>query len=60
MFDPVHEEEGEWFFWDFGGDDRFGPYKDESTARYELARYGLWLTYGDTFERNHLIFVVLD
>lgn len=56
MFNPIHEEEGEWYFWDETGMDRFGPYDSETTARHELALYGLWLTYGEV--RNHLFFVV--
>lgn len=36
--DPVHEEAGQWYFWDEIGADRLGPYPTEIIARQHLER----------------------
>lgn len=38
-FDPVHEHEGAWYFWDEIQLDRIGPYKDEREARQQHVIY---------------------
>jgi hypothetical protein len=37
--DPVHQEEGKWFFYDESWVDRYGPYDTEEEARGMLSRY---------------------
>jgi hypothetical protein len=37
--DPVHEEDGKWYFWDETWADRHGPYDTEEIARAELKKY---------------------
>lgn len=37
--DPVVCVDGEWYFWDEVGLDKFGPYPTEEIARQELKRY---------------------
>ncbi len=37
--DPVHCENGGWWFWIETWADRIGPYEDEITAHTELDRY---------------------
>ena len=32
MFDPVHEENGQWYFWDETQADRYGPYPSYEEA----------------------------
>lgn len=39
MSDPVHCENGKWFFWDETWADRVGPYLTEKLARDALADY---------------------
>ena len=41
--DPVHMEDGKWYFWDETWAARHGPYPDETTARVRLAAYVKWL-----------------
>ncbi len=41
--DPVHEENGVWYFYDETWGDRLGPYPTEALAREELRRYGIYL-----------------
>jgi hypothetical protein len=36
---PVHEEDGQWYFWDETWASRYGPYKTESIANNELEDY---------------------
>jgi len=36
---PIHEENGKWFFWDETWADRLGPYDSEKTARKKLKEY---------------------
>ncbi len=43
---PIHEEGGEWYFYDETGADRYGPYPTEQTARHKLALYGIYLDIG--------------
>jgi hypothetical protein len=45
-FDPVHEENGKWYFWDETEADRLGPYDSEEEARKRLSDYGRWLDEG--------------
>jgi hypothetical protein len=37
--DPVHQENGEWWFWDETWADRWGPFPTEAAARESLSRY---------------------
>lgn len=37
---PVHEENGEWYFWDEVWADRYGPYSTEVEAKERLKNYG--------------------
>ena len=37
--DPVHEEEGKWYFWDETWGYRYGPYRDEEQARASMKDY---------------------
>lgn len=37
--DPVHEDEGQWWFWDETWADRMGPFVDEEAARKALVVY---------------------
>lgn len=37
--DPVHEENGQWYFWNETSSDRHGPFACESVARHHLAAY---------------------
>jgi len=37
--DPVHEENGEWYFWNETWADRHGPFENEEAARKALAKY---------------------
>lgn len=37
--DPVHNQEGHWYFWDETWGDRHGPYDTEREARSQLAKY---------------------
>lgn len=37
--DPIHEEDGKWYFWDETWADRYGPYDTEEIARETLKRY---------------------
>lgn len=39
VHDPVHSEEGKWYFWDETWASRFGPYPDEPKAREMLNKY---------------------
>lgn len=47
--DPVHQEDGKWYFWSETWADRQGPYDTEENARFELVAYCQWL---DTGERQ--------
>jgi hypothetical protein len=40
---PIHEEEGKWYFWDETWADRYGPYTSETECRQELDKYIKWL-----------------
>lgn len=44
--DPVHYENGAWWFWDETGADRFGPYPSEISAREALTAYANYLETG--------------
>jgi hypothetical protein len=41
--DPVHSENGKWYFWDETGAYRHGPFSSEQEARSELKMYADWL-----------------
>lgn len=41
--DPVHQDQGQWWFYDCTWTGRFGPYPDEATARGNLQQYAAWL-----------------
>jgi len=51
LVDPVHEHDGEWFFWDDTRFSRKGPFPDEYTARVEHRRYQHWRSTGEDFPR---------
>lgn len=36
---PIHQENGRWYFWDETWSDRCGPYDTEEKCREELERY---------------------
>lgn len=55
MFDPVHEDDGKWYFFDPAFYDRYGPYPTEAVARHAHARYnGQYV--GPIEEPNYLDF----
>ena len=39
VINPVHEEGGQWYFWDETGVYRYGPYPNELTAHDERKKY---------------------
>ena len=39
MRDPVHEEDGKWYFWDETWSERHGPYNTEEEARAAIKDY---------------------
>lgn len=45
MVDPVHKENGGWYFWDETGADRVGPFDSEVQARDALKAYCEQLNY---------------
>jgi hypothetical protein len=47
MSDPIHEENGQWFFWDETWADRLGPYPTEARARQRLEQYCHFLDTGE-------------
>jgi len=49
-YDPVHENNGQWFFWDEIQVDRLGPYESEDEARRHMERYARFLETGDQYE----------
>ena len=36
---PIHQENGQWYFWDETWSDRVGPYETEEKVREALKRY---------------------
>lgn len=55
MFDPVHEDDGQWYFYDAAFYDRFGPYQSEAEARHAYRKYnGMYV--GPIELPNHLDF----
>jgi len=40
---PVHEEDGQWYFWDETWMYRYGPFKTEIEAKTECRNYGNYL-----------------
>jgi len=46
--DPVHFENGQWYFWDESWTSKQGPFPNEHVARKELERYAQWLNTGRT------------
>ena len=48
--DPVHSEDGHWWFWDESWADRHGPFASEDEARRALSAYCDYLDYLDTGE----------
>ena len=53
MVDPVHHDEGGWWFWDETEANRLGPFVDEVAARKALAAYCEWLDPGVNPPRAH-------
>ncbi len=47
LIDPVHAEDGLWWFWDETWVNRLGPYLDEREAREACDRYALYLETGE-------------
>jgi hypothetical protein len=45
--DPIHEENGQWYFWDETWANRLGPYPDRATAAGKLDAYIKQLQAGD-------------
>ncbi len=37
--DPIHEEAGQWYFWDETWSERLGPFDTEEIARNKLKAY---------------------
>ena len=50
--DPVHEENGKWYYWLETWADRHGPYETEEIAREELSNYCLFLNFGAEAEAD--------
>lgn len=46
-YDPVHEENGAWYFYDETQADRYGPYPTEEVSRQMMDRYATWLDTGE-------------
>lgn len=44
--DPVHEEGGQWWFWEETWADRQGPFPTRAAAVEACNRYSRWLHYG--------------
>ncbi len=44
--DPVHEEEGKWWFYDETWADRLGPFDTEEEARIAISEYADFLDRG--------------
>lgn len=38
-YDPIHEEDGSWYFWDETQADRYGPFTDRNEASRMLDQY---------------------
>ena len=38
-YNPIHEEDCKWYFWDEVWCDRYGPFHTEEIAKAELKRY---------------------
>ena len=51
--DPVHEENGQWYFYDETWSDRLGPYESEKKARRKLKEYINWLDSKEWKEVNN-------
>ena len=45
-YDPIHQEEGKWYFWDETEADRQGPFKSKSDAREALTDYSKYILHG--------------
>lgn len=45
-YDPIHEENGKWYFWDETQADRVGPFSTEEQARTALKEYCEFLDSG--------------
>ena len=41
--EPVHQENGKWYFWNETWSDRSGPFETEAKAREGLSGYCRWL-----------------
>ena len=52
--DPVHEEDGVWYYWTETWADRHGPFKTEGEARIELNRYCEFLDSAGEEEKDDL------
>ena len=46
-FDPVHKENGKWYYWIETWADKNGPFETEEIAKRELKRYCEYLDYGE-------------
>jgi len=45
--DPVHNENGQWYFWDETWAERYGPYATEREARCTLESYAAQMLDGE-------------
>jgi hypothetical protein len=50
MFDPIHCEDGKWYFWIKTGVDRAGPFENECDAKLLLASYEYSLNTGEIWD----------
>ncbi len=46
-YDPVYEENGQWYFWDEIWVDILGPYDSQAEARRQIDRYVKFLDTGE-------------
>jgi hypothetical protein len=53
--DPIHEDKGQWYYWDETWDWRTGPFDTEEEARADLARYCEFLDWRSKYGREEKI-----
>lgn len=50
--DPVHQENGSWYFWDETWAYRYGPYESKEKAREMLENYAVLLSTDMNFTKG--------
>lgn len=53
MSDPIHEENGKWYFWNEVWADRYGPYDSKQKAIEQLKKYCKEVLVDDYYDENH-------